>query len=197
MRNLLGLAVVVSLLSLPAVALGAAQRGGGHPGGGSQPGGGGHPGGDHPGGGHGFGGGFVPEHGPEPFRGRGNGAPHRSADAPGHPDAPHVHHDGRWIGHDWGRDDPRFRLDRPFEHGRFPGEIGRGHLYHLGGGDRTRFAAGGFYFGVAPFDYGFCTDWLWDSDPIAVYDDPDHVGWYLVYNARLGRYVHVKYLGGV
>ena len=145
------------------------------------------------GGGHGVGGGYIPPHGPAPMH-----APAQHIDREretGHPEAPHVHADGRWVGHDFERNDARFHLDHPFEHGRFTGGFGPGHVFHLQGGNRERFWFNNFYFSVAPFDYGYVGDWLWDSDPIVIYDDPDHPGWYLAYNARLGTYVHVTYLG--
>jgi hypothetical protein len=50
----------------------------------------------------------------------------------------------------------------------FKGGIGRGNVFRLGGGSRERFWFNGFYFQVAPFDYGFCDGWLWDSDQIVL-----------------------------
>jgi len=215
MKKLTGLLAVLLISSLAAF---AQQSGGGHPqgGGGRQGGapaqvGGGHipahgpapsrgsaqPQRGNQGGGR-QGGGAVQAQRGNDGGGRPGGDQGRQTfrDQQGHPEAPHVHPQGDvWVGHDGGRNDARYHQDNVWAHGHFGGEIGRNHIYRIEGGGRDRFWFGGNFWGVAPYDYDYTSDWLWGSDDIVLYDDPDHPGWYLAYNPRLGTYVHVQYLG--
>src|ERR1700674_511408 len=55
------------------------------------------------------------------------------SDQPNHPDVPHVHaSDDRWVGHDSGPGDSRFRLDHPWAHGRFTGGFGPRYVFQIG-----------------------------------------------------------------
>jgi hypothetical protein len=172
-----------------------------------------------------FGGGHVPAHGPSPAKPARPARPstppaqrpagtveqnhgtveqnhptveqnHINAEHPGHPGVPHVdvRHD-QWVGHNSGRDDAHFHSDHPWAHGRFTGGFGRQHVWVLGGGNRERFWFDSFYWDVNPYDYNIVEDWNWGGDQVVIYEDPDHEGWYLAYNPRLGTYAHVEYLG--
>lgn len=128
----------------------------------------------------------IPQHGPPP---RAQAVPRQG------PRQQRVDGNGHWIGHDGGPHDRHYHLDNPWAHGHFTLGIGPGHVYHLHGGHRDRFVIGTFSFAIAPYDYALVNDWYWDRDDLVIYDDPDHPGWYLVYNPRLGTWAHARYLG--
>jgi hypothetical protein len=108
----------------------------------------------------------------------------------------HVNND-HWYGHD-APNDQRYHLDHPFPHGHFE-RFGANYRYNIVKIDRDHhrfWFPGGFYFEVASWDWFICADWCWQcGDDFVVYEDPDHPGWYLLYNVHTGAYVHVQYLG--
>ncbi len=109
---------------------------------------------------------------------------------------PHVSND-HWYGHDR-PDDQRYHVDHAFPHGRFE-RFGAGYRYNIVRVDRDHhrfWLPGGFFFEVAAWDWPIAADWCWDcGDDYVIYEDPDHIGWYLLYNAQTGAYVHVIYEG--
>jgi hypothetical protein len=137
----------------------------------------------------------IPAHGPLGRSSAAVSADQNDGDEPGRPTAPHVDANDRWIGHESSPGDPLLHLDLPWEHGHFTGGFGREHVFALRSGSPARFWLGGSYFSVAPYEYQFCDDWLWDRDHVVLYEDPDHTGWYIAYDVRLRTFVHVMYLG--
>lgn len=111
---------------------------------------------------------------------------------------PHVSHD-HWFGHDR-PDEVRYHLAKPFEFGHFD-RFGPSHRYGIVRVDRDHhrfWFDGGFFFDVADWDWPLYADWCWDcGDDFVVYEDPDHVGWYLLYDVNNGQYVHTRYMGKV
>jgi hypothetical protein len=112
-------------------------------------------------------------------------------------DRPHVSNN-HWYGHE-PAGDARFHIDHPWEHGRFA-RFGPSYRYRVLRVDldhRRFWFPGGFYFEVAPWDWVQCADWCWTcgADDLVLYEDTDHVGWYLVYNVHTGLYVHAQFLG--
>jgi hypothetical protein len=109
---------------------------------------------------------------------------------------PHVNNN-TWYGHAK-PNDARFHLDHPWEHGRFE-HIGPSYRYNIVRIDPNlhRFwLPNGYYFDIAAWDWALAQDWCWTcGDDFVVYEDPDHPGWYLLYNLMTGAFVHVMYMG--
>ncbi len=96
---------------------------------------------------------------------------------------------------EWDSDHDRVRPGRAYPHGRY--EHVREVFVARRIDYRTRhvFLYDNSDWVVASYDLDRCRDWAWDRDQVYVYDDDHHAGWYLLFNARLGRYVHVEYFG--
>src|SRR5882762_4441694 len=96
---------------------------------------------------------------------------------------------------DWDDDHDRIRPGRPYPYGRY------GHVREVFIARRIDFRLrrvvlyDNSNWVVASYDLDRCRDWEWDRDRVYVYDDDHHPGWYLLFNARLGRTVHVEYFG--
>jgi hypothetical protein len=110
---------------------------------------------------------------------------------------PHVNNN-RWYGRDK-PNDKRYRLDHPFAHGHFA-RFGPSYRYNIARIDLNlhRFwLPGGYYFEVSPWDWSLAANWCWTcgGDDFVIYEDPDHPGWYLLYNLYTGVFVHVLFMG--
>lgn len=110
---------------------------------------------------------------------------------------PHVNND-HWYGHDKPKD-KRYHLDRLFERGHFE-RFGPSYRYNIVRIDPNlhRFwLPGGYFFEVLAWDWPLAMGWCWtcDADDFVIYEDPDHPGWYLLYNLHTGAFVHVLYMG--
>lgn len=110
---------------------------------------------------------------------------------------PHVNND-HWYGRDK-PNDKRYHLAHPFEHGHFE-HFGPSYRYNIIRIDPNlhRFwLPGGYFFEVPAWDWPLAANWCWTcgGDDFVLYEDPDHPGWYLLYNLYTGAFVHVLYMG--
>jgi hypothetical protein len=130
---------------------------------------------------------------------------HKGWDKHGDGDRDEHHDNGRHEGEfknasrtdyrDWDHEHDRIEPGRHYPHGRYEhvreAYIARSLDYRTRRVvlyDRSNWI-------VASYDLDRCRDWQWDRDNVCVYDDDHHAGWYLLFNARLGRYVHVEFSG--
>ncbi len=104
-------------------------------------------------------------------------------------------HEGRDEHRNWDYDHDRFRPGHPYPRGRY---VELKHAWQCRRFDvraRQVILYDRSTWVIASYDLPRCRDWAWDRDVVYVYDDDHHPGWYLLFNARLGRYVHVEYFG--
>ena len=140
--------------------------------------------------------GHIPQQGPAPRQG--GARPEVERREGGRVNSlPHVNND-HWYGHDR-PNDRRYVIGHPYEHGRFE-HFGPSYRYGIERFDRDHhrfWFPGGFSFEIASWDWALAEDWCWDcgGDNFVVYDDPDHPGWYLIYNSQTGAYIHAQYMG--
>jgi hypothetical protein len=128
---------------------------------------------------------------------------HKGQDKHGDGDQGDRHDNGKHKGWDnphnphanWDYDHDRIKPGRAYPYGRY--EHVRGEFIARRIDFRTRRVVlyDNSNWVVASYDLDRCRDWEWDRDQVYVYDDDHHPGWYLLFNARLGRYVHVEYFG--
>jgi hypothetical protein len=119
------------------------------------------------------------------------------------------HHDnGRHLGWDKHHDDEDRAEHRGWDYRRDSIDHGREYPHGHYEGVRRTWVLGAFDFHtrrvvlgdhshwvIASYDIDRCRDWRWGHDDVRVYEDDVHPGWYVLFNARLGHYVHVQYFG--
>jgi hypothetical protein len=95
----------------------------------------------------------------------------------------------------WDYDHDRIQPGRHYPHGRYEHVKQRYVVRTFDVRNRNIILYDRSNWVVATYDVPHCRDWQWDRDEVYVYDDDHHPGWYLLFNARLGRYVHVEFAG--
>ena len=95
----------------------------------------------------------------------------------------------------WDSEHDRLRPGRAYPHGRYEHVKAEFVARRIDYRTRRVVLYDNSNWAVASYDLDHCRDWEWNRDRVYVYDDDHHPGWYLLFNARLGRYVHVEYFG--
>lgn len=125
-----------------------------------------------------------------------------------HSDHEEHHDNGRHLGWDkhhddedrdehrgWDYEHARVETDRDYPHGHYDGVRRTIVLGTLDFHTRRVILADHSNWVIASYDLDRCRDWRWGHDDVRVYEDDVHPGWYVLFNARLGHYVHVEYFG--